>query len=283
MNSKNKVVLTSVALIGVLTATAYYQLRPDSSDKPTQTASAPVPVSTPEMAVLPEMAMKAPPAANKSKAPAKPAHEFDDEDAEVLAQPDDNPNFDTFNDRYQNIVSRRAGMEFDPSELYEAMQEPDTWQASAEAPASYELSDDLKNDGRVFISLSPLKLETMARGDKMQIKIPNTNIDFTATINEVRSDNSGTSVTWEGVSDNPESNNKITITKGDTLVVGGIFTDDGLYQLEVKDGQGYIVSNATLFRHGQDQVVEVPQELIDNPPEEYVKLEAETFGGDIHN
>lgn len=282
MNSKNKVVLTSVALIGVLGATAYYQMRPSDSDNGHQTVSTSTPVSTPEIAVLPEVAMNAPPVVASPKPTPKPMSEYDDEDADVLAKSDDNPNFETFHDRFLDIQARRPGMELDPSELYEAMQQPDTWQASAEDASSYDLSDQEKNDGRVFINLSSMKLETMARGDEMKVKIPNTDIDFTATINDVRSDNAGSSVTWEGTSNDPYSNNRITITKGDTLVVGGIFTDNGLYQLEVKDGKGFIVDNATLFRHGQDQVVVVPKELIDNPPDEYVELEAETFGDKSH-
>lgn len=277
MRSKNKIISLSLVVAASIGGAWYFYSQSNSPIVTQQSVSVKEPKaqSTPEMAVLPKEAIQAP---AKKVTKTKPAEEIEEEE-DVLSLPDDNPNFATFNDRYQHIVARRAGQTFDPQELYKAMQEPDTWTPTDEAPASFNLSDSHKNDGRVFINLSAMKLETMARGDKINIKIPNTDIDFMATINDVRSDNAGSSVTWEGSSDTPNSNNKITITKGDTLVVGGIFTDENLYQIEVKDGQGYIVSNATLFRHGQDQTVEVPQYLIDNPPDEYVELEAETHGG----
>lgn len=279
MKTNKIITLTALALV---TAGSTYLFHSNNSDKPkpkvAHAQEKAAPVSTPEMAVLPASALTAAPSQPKVASTLETQKKTETE-LDVLEQPDDNPNFETFNDRYQDIVARRPGMQFDPNELYEAMQKPDAWETTDEAPSSFDLEDKYKDDGRVFISFSPMKLETMARGDKLKISIAEEDIDFTAVIDDVRSDNGGSSVTWSGTSDDPNSNDKITITRGDTLVVGGIFTDKGLYQLEVKDGQGYIVSNATLFRHGQDQQVVVPQDLIDNPPDEYVELEAETFGG----
>lgn len=191
---------------------------------------------------------------------------------------DDNPEYETFYDRYQDIVARRAGLQFDPEELYKEMQKPSAWETLDEAPSDYDLSDAELNDGRSFITFSALKLESLAPGDTLQISIENDDINFEAKISEVRSEGEGESVTWYGESNTHGSTDTITITQADGLTVGGIFTDQGLYQLEVKNGRGFIVNNATLFRHGEDQQVYVPPEYIENPPNHYVELEAETFG-----
>ncbi|MFT7559824.1 MAG: hypothetical protein ACI93R_001739 [Flavobacteriales bacterium] len=278
MYFKNRVILVSLAAIVavIITGVMLYPTAPDVSvalkkDK--------VPIVVPEIATLPIAALKP----NKTTvalglSPKTKVKAGGDETLNVFDQPDENPNFETFHDRYQSIVARRAGREFDPDALFEAMKKTNAWEGVDDAPSSFDLADKYRNDGREFIRFSPMKLESLATGDKLKIAIVNAGIDFTATINDVRSSNAGESVTWSGVSDSQYSNETFTITQGESLTVGGIFTDDGLYQLEVKNGQGYIVSNATLFRHGQDQAVEVPQHLIDNPPEVYVRLEAETFG-----
>ncbi|VUD69270.1 hypothetical protein TDB9533_04637 [Thalassocella blandensis] len=200
------------------------------------------------------------------------------EDEDVFAVRDDNPGYDTFYDRYQDIVARRAGLEYDPDALYQAMQQPSAWEEVSEVPAGLNLTDEELNDGRSFINFSELKLESLAEGDTLKISIGQDDIDFEAKISQVSSEGQGESVTWYGESNTPGSTDTITLTQADGLTVGGIFTEQGLYQLEVRNGKGFIVSNATLFRHGEDQQVYVPPEYIENPPEEYVKLEAETFG-----
>lgn len=211
---------------------------------------------------------------NKGKdTSADPASEVD-----VFAERDDNPEYETFYDRYQDIVARRAGMQYDPDALYQAMQQPGAWEETTDAPTDFDLTDAEMNDGRSFINFSEMKLESLAPGDTLKITIGKDDIDFEAKISQVRSEGTGESVTWYGESNSPGSTDTITITQADGLTVGGIFTEQGLYQLEVKNGKGYIVNNATLFRHGQDQQVYVPPEFIENPPKHYVKLEAETFG-----
>lgn len=276
MNSTTKVIIAGAAVATLMSAAAFYMMQEKPQDATQVTAKAPTPVQSPAVASLPDISMQNKPSQTKAK---KVETALPESDSEVLSLQDPNPNFATFKDRYNSILARRNGREYDADALYAAMQEPDAWKASEEAPEGYDLNEAEMNDGRQFVNVSNMKLESLAPGDTLDISIPNSDIDFKATITDVASSPDGSSITFNGTSNIEGSNDRITITKGDDLVVGGIFTETGLYQIEAKNGQGYIVSSATLFRHGQDQEVHVPQDLLDNPPDGYVKLDAETFGG----
>lgn len=267
-------VIGPVVIAAAATGIAAYMLtQKPSAQKVSEGESSAAVVSVP--AIAEQQTPEAPNTSN-IQAPSSAAVESDEND--IFAAQDDNPNYETFHNRYQDIVARRAGREFDPDALYEAMQQPSAWEAMDEVPNDFNLSEAEINDGRSFIKFSEMKLESLSRGDTLDISIGNDDIDFVATITDVQSEGDGDSVTWYGTSNTPDSTDTIMITQGDGMTVGGIFTDQGLYQLEAKNGHGYIVSNATLFRHGEDQQIIVPPELVENPPNEYVELEAETFG-----
>lgn len=191
---------------------------------------------------------------------------------DILQRPDSNPNFTSFKDRVTEVEARRNGRHVDPQQLWDAAQQPNAWKPLSGAPDSLNLSDVDKNDGRKFIELSPLKLESLVAGDTLDIDLGDASKSLKVNIDGARSEDEGKNVTWTGDSIDPNSPYHLTITKGDSLVVGGISTPDGLYEIEIHDGKGWIVSNATLFRKGTDEHITVPDELIKNPPKDAVVL-----------
>lgn len=191
---------------------------------------------------------------------------------EILQRPDTNPNYGTFRNRVTEVEARRNGKPVDPQQLWEAAQQPNAWKNVSSASDSLNLSDVDKNDGRKFIELSPLKLESLVAGDTLDIDMGDAGKALKIKIDAAHSEDDGKNVTWTGGSTDTGSPYHLTITKGDTLVMGGISTPDGLYQIEVHDGKGWIVSNATLFRKGTDQHITVPPELLKNPPKDAVVL-----------
>lgn len=275
---KTKIVVGSIVVVGLVGFASQFWISPNISDNSKNLANKNS-VGEPVMQVKPDGLLANSQVQKTTSSPNRRAQDLKEDSIDVFAERDENPNYETFYDRYQDIVARRAGLQFDPDELYEQMQKDSAWEELPDVPRGLNLSDEEINDGRSFISFSSLKMESLAAGDSLQIKIAKDDIEFVAKISEVRSEGEGESVTWFGESSTPGSSDTITITQADGLTVGGIFTDQGLYQLEVKNGQGYIVNNATLFRHGEDRQVYVPPELLDNPPDEYVELESETFGG----
>jgi hypothetical protein len=196
---------------------------------------------------------------------------------DILRRPDENPNYATFKDRVYEVQARRNGQHIDPAQLWLASQQPNAWTPVNNSSDALNLSDEERNDGRKFIEFSPLKLESLVAGDTLEIDMGAAGQSFKAKIDEVRSEDNGKNVTWTGDSLDTNYPGHLTITKGDTLIVGGITTPDGHYELQVHGNEGWIVSSATIFK-GVDQQIIVPQDLLDNPPTEVVYLPVETFG-----
>lgn len=196
---------------------------------------------------------------------------------EILESPDQNPEYPTFGHRLSEIEARRNGQKMDAAQLWAASQQPAAWKPLESAPDALNLTNEERNDGREFITFSPLKLESLVAGDTLDIEMAQTGQTFTAKIDQATSEDDGRNVTWTGRSTDPGFPGSLTITKGDTLIVGGISTPDGHYELQVHGDKGWIVNSATIFK-GVDQQIIVPPELLENPPKEVVHLPAETFG-----
>lgn len=199
------------------------------------------------------------------------------DDQEILALVDTNPNYATFGDRYTEISARRAGNVPDPRAILKASWEGGVWQTDETAGQDLNLTEAELTDGREFIQFNPIKLESLVAGDSFEISLAQTARTYTVIVEEVRSDDDGRNVTWSGRIDGDDGFNQVTLTRGKDLIVGGITTPDGYFQIQVQGDKGWIVNSATLFK-GVDQQVIVPKDLIENPPSGVVYLPAETFG-----
>lgn len=197
---------------------------------------------------------------------------------EILKSQDENPDYGTFERRYSEITARRNGQQLDVEQLWLASKQPNAWKPIDSIPDSLNLTDEEKNDGREFIEFSPMKLESLVAGDTLEIDMGKANKSFKAKINDAQSEDNGKNVTWTGTSVDENFPGRLTITKGDTLIVGGISTGDGHYEIQVQGNKGWIVSSSTLFK-GVDEHVPVPQDLLDNPTNDVVHLPKDTVGG----
>lgn len=184
-----------------------------------------------------------------------------------MRAPDVNEEYPTFGHRVSEISNRRNGQPVDVAALYAASQLPSAWQASDTLPESFPLSEEDRTDGREFIAVNPLKIESLVPGDSLDIDIAQINGHFSARIDrvQVQADNN---VSWFGHLENVpglEGQTQVYLTRGDNLIVGGITTPDGHFEIEVRGTQGWIASGATLFKHG-DAVVTVEQDALKNTP-----------------
>jgi hypothetical protein len=196
--------------------------------------------------------------------------------SDTLDLPDSNPAFATFGDRFSEVSARRNGKLIDPQALYLASREKNAWQKIDKASEKLNLSEEDLVDGREFIHLNPLKLESLVKGDRLEIRVEQIDQTYTVLIDTVAANDDGRNVTWTGAIEELEGYHQVTITRGEDLIVGGITTPEGLFQLQGQGDEGWIVNSATLFK-GVDQQVVVPDQLIANPPMEIVYLPAETF------
>lgn len=185
----------------------------------------------------------------------------------LMRAPDVNEEYPTFGHRISEISNRRNGQPVDVAALYAASQLPSAWQASDTLPDSFPLSEEDRTDGREFIAVNPLKIESLVPGDSLEIDISQINGHFIARIDrvQVQADNN---VSWFGHLENVpglEGQTQVYLTRGDNLIIGGITTPDGHFEIEARGTQGWIASGATLFKHG-DELVNVDQEVLSSTP-----------------
>lgn len=182
------------------------------------------------------------------------------DDTPLFTQADPNDDYATFGDRVQEIQARRNGQPVDAKALWNAMQQKQAWQPLAGTPNAPELNDIDRNDGREFIRINPLKIESLVAGDKLDITLAQTNKNYTVNIDNVQSDG-GENVTWTGHLEGLENDNQVNITRGDTLIVAGITTPEGLFEMQTRGEEGWIASSTTMFK-GVDLHLEVPPDAI---------------------
>jgi hypothetical protein len=187
---------------------------------------------------------------------------------ELFIQKDENPSYATFEERVSTVVARRHGKAIDPALLYEASKKETAWVALSEIPNTLDLTLEQKLDGREFIKIDPLKIESLVHGDTLEITIAQLNSTYTAHITDVVSEDEGRNVTWLGYLEGLESPNTLTITRGKDLIVGGISTPNALYSLQAHGDIGWIVDSATLFVGGDQPILVTPDmmnELLQTP------------------
>ncbi|EAR11094.1 hypothetical protein [Reinekea blandensis] len=183
--------------------------------------------------------------------------------ASILTEPDVNPDYATFSDRISTVRARRNGQEVQADKIWEASKADSAWTTVDEAPDSLNLTREQELDGREFIKIDPLKIESLVHGDTLEVTIQQLNRTFTAHITDVISEDEGRSVTWKGYLDGLDSPNTITITRGSNLIVGGISTPQALYSLQANGEDGWLVDSSTLFVGG-DEPIEVTPDMLDS-------------------
>lgn len=186
---------------------------------------------------------------------------------EMLRLPDLNPDYATFGDRVSEIRARRNGQDTDVAALYASSQKTAAWQSVDSVSDEVPLTDEERFDGREFIQIDPLKIESLVPGDTLEIEIAQNNARYQARIDrvEVQLENN---VTWFGHLENvagAENDTNVVFTRGTSLLTAGITTPNGHFELEARNGEGWIASSATLFKE-VDTVMEVPKDELAKSP-----------------
>jgi hypothetical protein len=170
--------------------------------------------------------------------------------APSVSEGHENPDYPTFELRYEEVLARRDNNFIDATALLTAMAQSAAWKADDKVAEALPLSVEERHDGRQFIRFSPLKLESLVPGDEMEIPIAQHNANYTLRVNQVLAHGDG-NVTWYGHLQDFPADNQVSITRGQTLTYGGITTPRGLFVLEARDDKGWIVNSERLFK-GQD-------------------------------
>lgn len=187
---------------------------------------------------------------------------------EMMRLPDTNADYPTFGDRVSEISARRNGQETDIAALYKASLQPSAWQAADSISEQFPLSDDERLDGREFIKVDQLKIESLVAGDTLEIEIAQNNGKYVARIDRVESQ-FGNNVSWFGHLENvPGTENdktNVTFTRGESLMTAGITTPDGHFELEARGDEGWISKSSNLYKH-EDTIIEVPKDELAKTP-----------------
>ncbi|MGB3620195.1 MAG: hypothetical protein WBA20_02515 [Ketobacter sp.] len=197
-----------------------------------------------------------PPPSIKHMAKTDGANDADEADS-IAALNEDYPDLDM---RLHEMNGRSAGKTYDPEEVKQVLFEESAWEASDKPGDELALSDEEIGDGREFIQFKRLKLDSLVAGDQLDIPINQTGKTYQAEITQAVVNSDG-SVTWNGqlmdelgdVSSESGSPYSVTITSGQAIVSGGIFTPEGHFVIEAVGEQGWIANASTLFKFDENK------------------------------
>ena len=155
---------------------------------------------------------------------------------------------DAIKTRLAAIQQRRPELNVSPANVIRMMQRPDAWSVAASIPKKLPLQPNEFNDGREFIQLEPLKIETLLPGDLLELPIQEERKTYRVKIDEVVIQNSDT-ISWYGHIEGADGQNySVSITRGKQLMVGGLDTPEGHFVLQAYGTDGWIASSQTLFK-----------------------------------
>ncbi|WP_150304657.1 hypothetical protein [Pseudomonas saliphila] len=171
-----------------------------------------------------------------------------------------NPDYPTMAMRLHEMSARRDGRAFDSAQVRDALSASAAWNASDDAGAGLDLSDEERNDGREFIEFKRMKLETLVAGDTLELPISQSGQIYQAEITQALANSDG-SVTWHGklvdelgaVTDESGSAYDVTFTSGQRMASGGMFTPEGHFVIEAVGEQGWIANASTLFKFDENE------------------------------
>ena len=157
-------------------------------------------------------------------------------------------------ERLDAMHERRPNMQFDPAEVAAAIDRDVAWKPLKEIPKELPLKPEEFTDGREFISLDSLKIETLMPGDRVKVPIKALGREYEVTVDNVERHDYN-SISWNGHIDGGDGRNyNATFTRGESLTVGGIDTPDGQYELQAHGSNGWIASANELFKNHVDPI-----------------------------
>lgn len=151
----------------------------------------------------------------------------------------------------ERLVSRRSTFSLDRTKLQAALgkkailqlADPDKVIAGSFRPSAKQISD-----GRQFIAYDPYVVESKGVGDDIEVYLPNIGLTAHGVIDNVEVN--GDIIRWSGRFEDfnsTQSSFSISQTMIDQYVLGVFETPMGTFNLEAKNGLGWIVDQGTDF------------------------------------
>lgn len=160
------------------------------------------------------------------------------------------------------IASRRPDIRMDQTQLELGLNKTELVQL-ADPKKVFQvlpwLSEKQRTDGRKFVSYDPYVIESKFVGDRVDILLPEVGMVGQGIVDSVETLDKDI-VRWQGHFDNfNDTQNRFTITQtlGDRYAVGVYETPYGSFNMESKNGYGWVVSQETDFHlpeNGKDYV-----------------------------
>lgn len=161
----------------------------------------------------------------------------------------DNPNYPTLESRLQ-AMNERGNKVYEPESVLDALAEPSAWKQTKTPPKTIPLKDVELNDGREFIAVNPLKIETLLPGDSLSLPITQKHTSFDISIVSVDKNPNG-SFTWHGEIKRNNESYFVEITQSENITLAGISTPDGNFALQANTGEGWLATTDTLFKRDE--------------------------------
>ncbi len=183
----------------------------------------------------------------------------------TLSSKSSSPDYVDLEARLEAMQSRRPEQHFDKVAVEAAVQRQITWEPAKIIPKHLPLELGEFTDGRQFIQLDSLKIETLMPGDTFKINISDTRRDYSITVDNVEKYDAR-SITWFGhIDGNDGQMYSVSFSRGDKLTVGGIDTPEGHYELQAHGNDGWIASSKLLFKVNPEVTDEVyPNDIATN-------------------
>jgi hypothetical protein len=237
MNSRN--ILIAISGFIVVAVLANYFLK---NDKSILTATTEVPEKTPQGANL------------TNSAQTTNITSITPTGSQETTKAEQKTDYRYIKDRIEAMQQRRPNMKFEPAEVAAAIERDTAWKPLKDLPKELPLKPEEFTDGREFISLDSLKIETLMPGDKMRVPIKAIGREYEVIIDNIEKHDYN-SISWNGHIEGGDGRNyNATFTRGESLTVGGMDTPDGQYELQAHGNNGWIASANVLFKNHVDPI-----------------------------
>ena len=150
--------------------------------------------------------------------------------------------------RIDAINNRRPNHSYSATDIAAAVTRKTSWSPAEATPTNLPLTPEELQDGRQFIQLDSLKMETLMPGDAINVRVAENAQDYEVTIEKVEKHDYN-SISWYGYIQGDDGQKySVSFTRGETLTIGGLDTPDGHYVLQAHGNDGWIASSQLLFK-----------------------------------
>lgn len=151
-------------------------------------------------------------------------------------------------ERLAAIQQRRPNLQFSNSEVIAAVNRTSSWTPTEDVPRELPLQPEEFTDGRQFIELDSLKIETLMPGDQITVRVADNSKEYKVTIDQVEKHDYN-SISWYGhIQGDDGQEYSVSFTRGEQLTVGGVDTPEGHYVIQAHGNKGWVASSQLLFK-----------------------------------